>query len=159
MKAIVAGIVSAVLLSALTVIRLAGKRAVRKWGPDDAFVAISFVLALITIGLSIYSKYNLYRPSFAARAEYMNAHSVVLWLGPTHLESPRRAGTACARIIVHRDSNLPHTHGPHQDIYRIALPWYFPIQGLPGGSMGGCQLHRRFWLCHGDVCHIHVQSS
>lgn len=89
----------------------------------------------------------------------MNAHSVVLWLGPTHVESPRRAGDACARVIIHRDINLPHTHGPHQDIYCIALPWHLPIQGFPGGSMGGCQLHRRFWLCHGDVCHIHVQSG
>lgn len=64
MASIVAGIVSAVFLSALTVIRLAGKRAVRKWGPDDAFVTISFVLALVTIGLSIYSRFNLPSPIF-----------------------------------------------------------------------------------------------
>lgn len=56
MTAIVASIVSAVFLSALTVVRIAGKRAVRSWGVDDAFVTISFVLALVTIGLSIYSR-------------------------------------------------------------------------------------------------------
>lgn len=58
---IVAGIVSAVFLSALTVVRLAGKRAVRSWGPDDVFISISFVLALITIGISIYSMFDLPR--------------------------------------------------------------------------------------------------
>ncbi|KAG6354980.1 hypothetical protein INS49_004061 [Diaporthe citri] len=57
MTAVVAGIVSAVFLSALTVVRIAGKRAVRSWGLDDAFVSISFVLALVTIGLSIYMSY------------------------------------------------------------------------------------------------------
>lgn len=61
MTSIVAGIVSAVFLSALTVIRLFGKRAVRSWGLDDVFVAISFVLALVVIGLSIYSKLNVAR--------------------------------------------------------------------------------------------------
>lgn len=59
MASIVAGIVSAVFLSALTVVRLVGKRAVRSWALDDAFVSISFVLALVTIGLSIYSRFNL----------------------------------------------------------------------------------------------------
>lgn len=58
MASIVAGIVSAVFLSALTVVRLAGKRAVRRWGLDDGFVSISFVLALVTIGSSIYSRFN-----------------------------------------------------------------------------------------------------
>lgn len=58
MTSVVAGIVSAVFLSALTVVRLAGKRAVRKWGLDDLFLSISFFLALITIGLSIYSRFN-----------------------------------------------------------------------------------------------------
>ncbi|KAI3396811.1 hypothetical protein diail_11640 [Diaporthe ilicicola] len=54
---IVASIGSAVFLSALTVVRLVGKRAVRAWGLDDLFVGISFVLALVVIGLSICMSY------------------------------------------------------------------------------------------------------
>ena len=53
-----AGIVGAVFLSALTVVRLAGKRAARAWGLDDLFVTVSFVLALVVIGLSVYSRLN-----------------------------------------------------------------------------------------------------
>ncbi|KAK2608300.1 hypothetical protein N8I77_006918 [Diaporthe amygdali] len=55
---IVGGIVSAIFLSVLTVVRLAGKRAVRNWGLDDLIMAISFVLALTVVGLSIYMSYR-----------------------------------------------------------------------------------------------------
>lgn len=63
MTAIIAGIVSAVFLSVLTVVRLSGKRAVRAWGLDDLFLTISFPLALVVIGLSIYSKLNFAKPT------------------------------------------------------------------------------------------------
>lgn len=92
MTAIVAGIVSAVFLSALTVVRIAGKRAVRSWGLDDAFVTISFVLALVTIGLSIYSTFKHQGLFLVAWTDYIDVRSVILWLGQAHVGSARRAG-------------------------------------------------------------------
>jgi hypothetical protein len=75
MTSIVAGIVSAVLLSVLTVIRLSGKRAVRSWGLDDLFVTISFALALVVIGLSIHSKLN-----FAKATSMFSNHQLTFYV-------------------------------------------------------------------------------